>query len=171
MVRQFLSDERGSSSVLIVVMMVVLIVFGLAIFSTAMSNMRLADKKIAWKNEYYQLEGKSNRVIGDVIAIVEDVNHKKIDRKSGFTKIEQLLAESCSKYETTLGEDGLPAAIALNVTNDAGDKNIAIVLSLSQSQETNDLTIRIIEFKEWQEHFEFDDASPFSKRPSPLSLV
>ncbi len=168
---KLLRNEEGSSSVLIVVMMVVLIVFGLAIFSTALSNMRLADKKIAWKNEYYQLESKSNRIIGDIITVIEDINNKKTDRTSGFATIDQMLSDSCSEHDIARSADGNPSEITLNVTNENGDKNIAITLVLSQDQQTNGLSVRITKFKEWQKHFDIDDSSPFSKCPAALTDI
>ncbi len=170
MVRQLINKEDGASSVLIVVMMVVLIVFGLAIFSTALSNMRLADKKIAWKNEYYQLESNANGVIASIFNKVDEINAKRIDVATGFSEIDQILSEACSEREILYREDGRPNQITFNVADATGHKNIAIALEIDSNSDDDALKIRIIKFKEWQEHFEIDDSSPFSKC-SPLVIA
>ncbi len=57
--RTLLKDTRGASSILVIVMMVVLLVFGLAVLTTSLSNVRLGERKRAWLTEYYALEGVS----------------------------------------------------------------------------------------------------------------
>lgn len=54
-----LKDTKGASSILVIIMMVVLLVFGLAVLTTSLSNVRLGERKRAWLSEYYQLEGAS----------------------------------------------------------------------------------------------------------------
>lgn len=60
-----LKNERGASSILVIIMMVVLLVFGLAILTTSLSNLRLSERKKDWLNEYYLLEGQ---VVAEVAA-------------------------------------------------------------------------------------------------------
>jgi len=52
-----LSNNKGASSILVIILMVVLMIFGLAILTTSLANQRLATKKRAWLVDYYQLEG------------------------------------------------------------------------------------------------------------------
>lgn len=51
-------DETGSSSILVIILMVVLMVFGLAVLTTSLSNLRLAEKKRDWLQDYYNVEAE-----------------------------------------------------------------------------------------------------------------
>ncbi len=42
---RMLRSERGSTSILVVIFMIVLMIFGLSILTTSISNTRLAEKK------------------------------------------------------------------------------------------------------------------------------
>lgn len=57
------SSDRGASSILVIIMMVVLLVFGLAVLTTSLSNMRLGERKKTWLSEYYTLEGLAAETI------------------------------------------------------------------------------------------------------------
>lgn len=59
-------DTSGASSILVIVMMVVLLVFGLAVLTTSLSNVRLGERKRAWLNDYYVLEGVSESEISKI---------------------------------------------------------------------------------------------------------
>lgn len=60
-----LKDNQGASSILVIVMMVVLLVFGLAVLTTSLSNVRLGNRKKAWLADYYTLEGEAMATIAD----------------------------------------------------------------------------------------------------------
>lgn len=59
MIRKLIKDERGSSSILVIILMVVLLVFGLAVLTTSLSNLRLSEKKRNWLDDYYSVEAKA----------------------------------------------------------------------------------------------------------------
>lgn len=61
-----LKNEKGSSSILVIILMVVLMVFGLAVLTTSLSNMRLSQKKHAWLNDYYLTEAKAETSIATI---------------------------------------------------------------------------------------------------------
>ena len=56
-------NRKGASSVLIILMMVVLIVFGLAALTTSLAAMRLGDKANDWTGEYYELEATAEEFL------------------------------------------------------------------------------------------------------------
>lgn len=56
LLRNIVRDEQGSSSILVIILMVVLMVFGLAVLTTSLSNLRLAEKKRDWLQGYYDVE-------------------------------------------------------------------------------------------------------------------
>lgn len=71
--------EEGSSSILVILLMVVMMVFGLAVLTTSLSNMRLAEKKQDWLHDYYRLEGLVEKKIGELDQILLGVEEASID--------------------------------------------------------------------------------------------
>ncbi|MCD6321710.1 MAG: hypothetical protein J7L77_01670 [Clostridiales bacterium] len=64
MMRKYLPfNKKGASSVLIILMMIVLIVFGLAALTTSLATMRLGDKSNDWTGEYYELEASAEEFL------------------------------------------------------------------------------------------------------------
>ena len=74
--RLSLRDNKGASSIMVIIMMVVLLVFGLAILTTSLSNQRLAQRKQNWLSEYYGLEGKAQEEIALFDGILIDAEAK-----------------------------------------------------------------------------------------------
>lgn len=68
--RKSIEGSKGASSILVILMMVVLLVFGLAVLTTSLSNVRLGERKRAWLTEYYELEGASETEIAGVDALL-----------------------------------------------------------------------------------------------------
>lgn len=73
-----IKNNQGATSVLVVVMMVVLIVFGLAVLTTSLANLRLADKKKQWLSEYYNLESLVAIEQSKVHQIIEDIRESVV---------------------------------------------------------------------------------------------
>lgn len=72
MIHHFFRNEEGSSSILVIVLMVVLLVFGLAVLTTSLSNLRLSEKKRDWLDDYYQVEAKAFSQIAEIdTALIE----------------------------------------------------------------------------------------------------
>jgi len=71
--------DEGSSSILVILLMVVMMVFGLAVLTTSLSNIRLAEKKQDWLHDYYNLEGLVEEKIGELDQILLGVQEASID--------------------------------------------------------------------------------------------
>ncbi|HAS73252.1 MAG TPA: hypothetical protein DCS67_03815 [Clostridiales bacterium UBA8960] len=56
-----------------------MMVFGLAVLTTSLSNIRLAEKKQDWLHDYYNLEGLVEEKIGKLDQILLDVQEASID--------------------------------------------------------------------------------------------
>ncbi len=65
-------NEKGASSVLVIIMMVVLLVFGLAVLTTSLSNVRLSDRKKAWLEDYYTLEADVETTIANYDGLLKE---------------------------------------------------------------------------------------------------
>lgn len=53
-------SEKGASSIMVVLLLVVLLVFGIAALTTALSNARLGQKVDDWDDKYYAAEKEAN---------------------------------------------------------------------------------------------------------------
>lgn len=60
-IKTLLKSNRGATSVLIMVMMIILMVFGLAALTTSAVSKKLAQKNATWLKEYYQLRGQAEK--------------------------------------------------------------------------------------------------------------
>lgn len=56
MIRNVLASRKGASSILVIMLLVVLVVFGVAALTTALSGMRLTQKVTDWNAQYYEAE-------------------------------------------------------------------------------------------------------------------
>jgi hypothetical protein len=74
-----LFNKEGASSVLIILIMVVLVVFGLAALTTSLAAVRLTDKSNEWSGEYYSLEGKAGNLLFEVDSILLKAENSAID--------------------------------------------------------------------------------------------
>lgn len=78
-----LRNNKGAASVLVIVMMLVLVVFGLAMVTTALAQSRLSDSHETWVIDYYELEQEAQMMIADIDRILyqtemEVVNYLKV---------------------------------------------------------------------------------------------
>lgn len=56
MIKRILASKKGASSILVIMLLVVLMVFGVAALTTALSSMRLTQKVTDWNTQYYAAE-------------------------------------------------------------------------------------------------------------------
>lgn len=76
-------DNKGAASVLVIVMMLVLVVFGLAMVTTALAQSRLSQSHETWVADYYELEKDAQAMIAEIDRVLyqtemEVVNYLKV---------------------------------------------------------------------------------------------
>ena len=74
MIRKTLASKKGSSSILVIMLMVVLVVFGIAALTTALSNMRLGQKAAEYTDSWYAAEATASERFADVDKAVSATN-------------------------------------------------------------------------------------------------
>lgn len=126
--RKMLCSKKGASSIMVMLMLVVLVVFGIAALTTALSNMRLGQKVVDWNEKYYAAEKTANeryavadQVVenaflgGDIAAGIER-DLKALD----FGAVVQTSGDTLTiSYETWSEDIGISTVLAL----DLGDAN------------------------------------------------
>lgn len=64
-------DQRGSASVIVVMVMLLLVVFGVLAFVSAGSSLRLAEKNARTVKDYYRLDFQGEVAVGQISALLE----------------------------------------------------------------------------------------------------
>jgi hypothetical protein len=68
---KLLRSEEGAASVLVIMIMVVMVVFGLLSLMTVRGEDRLALKSAQWQKDYYSLDAKGEEFVFDIATIVD----------------------------------------------------------------------------------------------------
>lgn len=97
--KRFLKDKRGSSSVLIILILLSLTTFSVLAVMSAYSDVKLARKSLTSAKSYYALDTLGERLLGDVYTLVDSAN----------TAAERYVAEGGYQQRT---HSELPAALA-----------------------------------------------------------
>ncbi|MBN1624609.1 MAG: hypothetical protein JXN10_09025 [Clostridia bacterium] len=100
-------NKKGASSVLVILMMVVLTLFGLSALTASLATVRLTEKAGAWTKEFYLLEAQAEMSVAQLDSILYDAEVKAVEymQKKEFLEI-----------EGTVLPDDLQKLVYLNMT-------------------------------------------------------
>ena len=95
---KLLSNEQGSTSVLIIVLMIVLMAFGVAALTTAHAGLRLTERNAGFTRDDYALEAKANTVKYDLLTLISDARDEALqatggDENSYYVEVYHLLLD------------------------------------------------------------------------------
>lgn len=150
-------NKRGATSVLIIMLMVVLMVFGLTILTTALSNKTLSEKKQTWLMDYYLLEGKAAEKLAEIDLLLQRLKEDAVTNESN---------DRLTTYQSSienLMEDGY---ISFTVFEEGQDYNKSIRVDLQVILNKNDISdlefiessnYEIIRYIQEQELFDYED--------------
>ena len=141
-------NEKGASSIIVILLMIVLIVLGLAAFSASYSNYRLGQKTVTWSEEYYLLEKQAEEKLFIIDrALIDSFNETKNEFDYFSTLFEKLNENNINPYY----DDG-QVFIRMNFKDESDDpKNLSVVLKINYPE--NKKRYSVIEWLIWQEPF------------------
>lgn len=129
MIRRTLLSKKGASSIMVMLMLVVLVVFGVAALTTALSNVRLGQKVTDWNDKYYTAEGEANERYAQIDKAARQAFEGGGDIENNIRRQVESLGFKVSveegggivniSYETWRGDIGIRAVLSL----DLKDKN------------------------------------------------
>jgi hypothetical protein len=124
MVKRVLTSQKGASSVLVILLLLALVVFGVAALTTALSGLRLGQKVSDWNESYYRVEGQAARCWAEIDAAVS----RAAETDGPF---EQALKNELKQlsFETTLKGN----AITYEVRSDGARLHVTLALDMKQS--------------------------------------
>lgn len=157
--------RKGATSILVIVMMVVLIVLGLAILTTSLSGVRLAQKKQLWLQSYYKLELDSAIALATIDGIVQDArvaSPTKIDARTKL--IEQQVAKAFDPQTIKWGaiiDNTRELNLVISSKKESPPKHITLQLLISLEAGAEQSPISLVSYKQWQDAFEFKNLPGF----------
>jgi Tfp pilus assembly protein PilX len=119
-----MASNKGASSVLVILLLLVLVVFGIAALTTALSGLRLGLKVSDWSEAYYGAEGIAAYRFAEIDKAVSEAS--KAEPDSFFEALSKQLA--IQDFETTLESHGETISISFDSWN--GDIGLHVVLEM-----------------------------------------
>lgn len=100
-------NKKGASSVLVILMMVVLTLFGLSALTASLATVRLTEKAGVWTEEFYLLEAQAEAIVAQLDGILYDAETRAVD----YMEEKEFL-----KINGTVLPDDLQKLVYLNMT-------------------------------------------------------
>lgn len=142
-------NKKGSTSVLIILLMVVLMVFGLTILTTTLSNKNLSEKKRDWVKSYYDLESQVALSLADLDyqldALKAKADQEDLDLVNLYENMMVLENEDDKYYTEFVVSDEKEHAKYIHV-------RLELILDLKISKNYD-----IVKYSETQDLFEYED--------------
>lgn len=148
--------KRGATSILVIIMMVVLLVLGLAILTTSLSGVRLAQKKQDWLQSYYKLEEQGAYAQASLDLLLAPVIEQAVDSTVTSDTLTNLTRDhkpgTVSFKET--GDNRWDATLQVDDNTTKPIKHLTIVLDLNFNSPRGE-RINLVSYRQWQDPFEF----------------
>jgi archaellum component FlaF (FlaF/FlaG flagellin family) len=152
-------NKKGATSILIIMLMVVLMVFGLSILTATLSNETLSDKKTDWVKDFYALETNVAIKLSEVDEKLETLKIEAMDSDGDLLRSE--------RYEALIREHFTDNEIIyLKVSEEQGEylKHIEVGLRyiipedhLSDVAFMAEQNYEIYQYLQTQDLFEYED--------------
>jgi Tfp pilus assembly protein PilX len=140
-IRNVLASKKGASSILVIMLLVVLMVFGIAALTTALSSMRLTQKVTDWNAQYYAAEA----VAWERCAQIDRAAKAALAGPDAEgTDVEEALSALDFDTQAEAAETGL--RIRYEAWSDDGSVGISAALSFDVS----DGSLRVVQWQEIQ---------------------
>ena len=159
---KYMKNNRGATSVLIMIMMIILMIFGLAALTTSAASRKLAQKNAGWLKEYYQLHGEAEVAYAHLVEAL-DLPNAKLDVDRIERSLIQFLKENANCSFEKKEEDEKPFLIEMRVQEKgkAVPKNIQMEFELVKAGDVFEIKTR--KWSQFQEEiFRSEDEIQFS---------
>ena len=117
--------RKGSSSILVILLVVTMLVFGVFSMMTAYAGLKMANKNADWTNDYYELEAKAEIMLYDIKNILSQdlITQNNNNEQTIFNKLQKIKNE-----EINIELDGSDILVSGSFKNDTGDIFVSEVL-------------------------------------------
>lgn len=146
---KLLHNERGSSSILVVLAFLMLGIFSVLGMMSSYSDYRLAQKNAEWTREYYTLEGQAQSFTAKMDGLLLE------NRGADIAALEEAIMESEPQAVMEESEGGL---LVSNIFTAESGKTLELKIELLPGSEKR---YRVIARKEVPEAFEYAEEPDF----------
>lgn len=146
----FIAKERGSASVIVIMVMLLLVVFGILAFVSGGSSLNLAEKNARTVKDYYLLDKKAEIATGQISTLIRS--------HSGAELIAEIQKETGVQAVTALPQNVGEPVIALEISDPAINDRASLRVKLQPKSGINGITgIEIMEWKLIYKPFVYDE--------------
>ncbi|MGI6661269.1 MAG: hypothetical protein ACOX34_06275 [Bacillota bacterium] len=173
--------EGGGSSILVIFLMLLLVTLGSLSVASSHANLKLARKGVSWVNSYYALEAGGEvllDIISQILAQAGGLGRGKEDTLARMLAdcLDEYAGEARNKlpYDTIIGEvrvepDG-PGSITVTTRlsrqhGSTGQHLLVEIQVVAGSGEPDAWGFRILQWKQYQEPFEYESAIELWNQP------
>lgn len=163
------SNTRGSSSVLVIMIMLLLITFGVLAMMSSYSSLKIARKNAEWTKGYYALESQAELSVRQLSVIYKEAV-KNADTNDEGTILSEFYARYAadSLYEKHLNAtfdasgkviSGSEPELTILSENEVDGRKMLVTVRF---QATMNTPFEIIEFREVPKEFTYDEGIEFN---------
>ena len=152
-----LSSEKGSSTILITLLLVILFVFAVLSVTTTASEVKLARRNVQTNLIYYTLDAEGKRFLFDIKSDIKDALERAENKPDQFFRALDGLLEQSVIRETDRENLSMTIERKVVLKEDSRHRYLDIKLLVSQpwpASNPNDI-LTILEWKLSQEPFEY----------------
>ena len=148
--------RKGSSSLLVILLVVTMVVFGVLAMMSSYSGLKMAKKNAQWTSEYYELEANAEILVYDIKNILqESVSKTNLSEQEYWAEINNKL-EQMANSEVTINARNNGITVVGDFKNENGDRFVAELIvkypNLLASDEKLSFkdSSNLLDIKKWQ---------------------
>lgn len=148
--------RKGSSSLLVILLVVTMVVFGVLAMMSSYSGLKMAKKNAQWTSEYYELEANAEILVYDIKNILQDsLSTSNLSQAVYWTNVNNGLSQIVNS-QVTLNSKNDQIIIVGDFKNASGDRFVTEILVKYPNSlfSTNLLSYKessnLLDIKKWQ---------------------
>lgn len=160
----FLRSQKGSSTILIALLLVVLVVFGLLSLTTTASELKLAKRNAQSHKDFYALDSEGVKFVSRIGYQVNEAwqRTKQNAHEDFFLALNELLEKEFHGLRTEVlleEQQRLRIYKAFALENGRYTKYLNITLEITEPRSLKEAhdALNIVEWRLWQEPFEYNN--------------
>lgn len=159
---KYFGNNRGATSVLIMIMMIILMIFGLAALTTSAASRKLAQKNAGWLKEYYALQGEAEIAYARLVETL-DLPAVGLDADQIEKSLVQFLKKTANCSFQRRDDENNPFLIEMKIQEKGKEVPKNIHMEFALVKENDSYQIKIEKWSEYQsEIFDKADELKFS---------
>ncbi len=171
-----IKSREGATSVLIIMLLVVLMVFGLTILTTTLSNEKLSVKKQEWLSDYFDLESEVAIELASIDSKLQVIKEQAVAENTDIKNLKEDFIKLLKAEFESIKQVDEAVRLLFSVSDDKGDYKKYISVELNIPLPRNDLlserylknvNYQIISYVESQDLFDYKDTEygiPFNPK-------